>query len=84
MDLDWELRLYSRRYARNADGSLRDATETDAIRNLTFGFNSAISEHWAFYFQFNQQAASSNNHDQTSALYNYQLNTTALGVNFSY
>jgi len=84
LDVALELRQYSVRPARNIDGTLRDVAERDFTRNVTLGFNSAVSEHWACFFQVNQQAAASNNYDQTSALYSYLFNTVSLGANFSY
>jgi hypothetical protein len=84
LDLGLEVRQYTQRPARNSDGSLRDQAERSFIRDFGIGFNSAYTEHWGFFFKVNVQNASSNNHDQSSTLYNYHFNTTALGFNFVY
>jgi hypothetical protein len=93
VDLDLAQRVYVQRLPRNTDGSLdhkadgtvkTDVKEADFTRNISLGFNSAYTEHWAFYVKFNNLYASSNNDDHSSALYNYIFNTFNFGFNFVY
>jgi hypothetical protein len=84
LDLALEVRQYKDRHAKNTDGSYREQLERDFVRDVTLGFNSAVSEHWGCFLKINIESAASNNYDQTSALYNYAFNTTILGVNFLY
>lgn len=84
LDLGLELRQYLKRPARNQDGSLRDVAERGFVRDLGLGFNSALGDHWGLFLRFNSQSASSNNHDQTTALASYTFNTTVFGFNFVY
>lgn len=84
LDLGLELRQYLYRPARNDDGTLRDVTERDFVRDFAIGLNSSYTEHWGAFFKVDIQSAASNNYDQSSALYNYAFNTTSLGVNFLY
>jgi hypothetical protein len=84
LDLDLAQRPYVERLARNTDGTPKEAKEVDFTRNVAFGFNSAYTEHWAFYVKLTNLYASSNNDDQSSSLYNYIFNTFNFGFNFVY
>ena len=84
LDLDLILRQYIQRPAKNDDGSLQPEVERDFTRNFGLGYNSAYTDHWAMYVKINHLESASNNHDQSSALYNYVFNTFSLGLNFFY
>jgi hypothetical protein len=84
LDLDLGLRHYISRPAAASDGSLLAEVQQDFTRDVALGFNSAVTQHWAFYTKFNHNASASNNQNQSSALYNFVFNTFSLGFNFVY
>ena len=67
-----------------ADGGYSGQKQHDEIYQLTLELTNNFSENWGGYFRINWSAYRSNTANESSALYNYNFVSIALGTQFSY
>lgn len=86
LDADFTYRLYKSRLAKTADGTydLLPPLEIDNRYEARLGFNSPITDHWAFNTSIDWMGLYSNNLDQSTSLVNYKFYTFRIGGQFNY